>query len=124
MDAYDGTTTFYVADTDDPIIRAWSGVFPTLFRRRSASCPPDLAAAPPGARGAVQRPDPDVRPLPRRRSDDVLHATTTSGPIPMGQTNEQSLPSGAYYVVMRMPGANKAGVPPAPADDPERAVRT
>ena len=28
--------------------------------------------------------------------------------IPMGQTNEQSLPSEAYYVVMRMPGANKA----------------
>ncbi len=32
MDAYDGTMTFYVADPADPLIRAWQGVFPTLFR--------------------------------------------------------------------------------------------
>ncbi|MGH2682523.1 MAG: UPF0182 family protein [Actinomycetota bacterium] len=31
VDAYDGTTTFYVADPDDPIIQAWQRVFPTLF---------------------------------------------------------------------------------------------
>ena len=32
MDAYDGTMTFYVADPTDPLIRAWEGVFPTLFK--------------------------------------------------------------------------------------------
>ena len=32
MDAYDGTMTFYANDPDDPLIRAWQGVFPTLFR--------------------------------------------------------------------------------------------
>ena len=32
MDAYDGSMTFYVADPGDPLIRAWSGVFPTLFK--------------------------------------------------------------------------------------------
>ena len=31
IDAYDGTMHFYVADPDDPIIRAYEGVFPTLF---------------------------------------------------------------------------------------------
>ena len=31
MDAYDGTTTFYVADPTDPIITAWEGVFPGVF---------------------------------------------------------------------------------------------
>jgi len=31
MDAYDGTTTFYVADPTDPIIQAWQGVFPGVF---------------------------------------------------------------------------------------------
>ena len=31
MDAYDGTMTFYTADPDDPIIEAWSNVFPDLF---------------------------------------------------------------------------------------------
>jgi len=38
MDAYDGSMTFYVADPSDPLIRAWQGVFPTLFSR-SARCP-------------------------------------------------------------------------------------
>ena len=32
MDAYDGTTTLYVSDTTDPIIKAWQGVFPSLFK--------------------------------------------------------------------------------------------
>ena len=31
VDAYDGTTTFYIVDQEDPIIRAWSQVFPDLF---------------------------------------------------------------------------------------------
>jgi uncharacterized membrane protein (UPF0182 family) len=31
VDAYDGTTTFYLVDEADPIIQAWSRVFPDLF---------------------------------------------------------------------------------------------
>jgi uncharacterized membrane protein (UPF0182 family) len=31
VDAYDGTMTFYRTETDDPIIAAWSRVFPGLF---------------------------------------------------------------------------------------------
>ena len=31
VDAFDGTTTFYVIDPDDPIIRAWRKIFPGLF---------------------------------------------------------------------------------------------
>ena len=41
IDAYDGTTTFYVFDPEDPIIAAYRGVFPTLFRDASAM-PADL----------------------------------------------------------------------------------
>ena len=43
MDAYDGTMHFYVADPDDPIIRAYAGVFPTLFEPMS-TMPADLRA--------------------------------------------------------------------------------
>ena len=32
MDAYDGTMHFYVADPNDPLIRAWQGVFPYAVR--------------------------------------------------------------------------------------------
>ncbi|MBZ5525762.1 MAG: UPF0182 family protein, partial [Acidobacteriia bacterium] len=41
VDAYDGTTTFYVFDSEDPIIAAWRSVFPSLFKDAS-QMPPDL----------------------------------------------------------------------------------
>jgi hypothetical protein len=36
IDAYDGTTTFYVFDSVDPIIAAYRDIFPSLFKDRSA----------------------------------------------------------------------------------------
>ena len=36
IDAYDGTTTFYVFDAQDPIIAAYRQVFPSLFKDASA----------------------------------------------------------------------------------------
>ena len=41
IDAYDGTTTFYVFDPDDPIIAAYRAIFPSLFKESSAM-PRDL----------------------------------------------------------------------------------
>ena len=35
IDAYDGTTTFYVFDTADPILAAYRAMFPTLFKDAS-----------------------------------------------------------------------------------------
>ena len=35
IDAYDGTTTFYVFDKADPIIGAWRNIFPGLFKDAS-----------------------------------------------------------------------------------------
>ena len=36
IDAYDGTTTFYVFDNEDPILAAYRGIFPSLFKDASA----------------------------------------------------------------------------------------
>ncbi|MGE5244432.1 MAG: UPF0182 family protein [Betaproteobacteria bacterium] len=41
IDAYNGTTTFYVFDPSDPIVNAYRGIFPSLFKDASAM-PPDL----------------------------------------------------------------------------------
>ncbi|MGB6387331.1 MAG: UPF0182 family protein [Terriglobales bacterium] len=49
IDAYDGTTTFYVFDTDDPIIAAYRRIFPSLFK--------DASAMPPGLRKHVRYPE-------------------------------------------------------------------
>jgi uncharacterized membrane protein (UPF0182 family) len=43
IDAYDGSVRFYIADPNDPIIDAWSRIFPQLFRPLS-SMSPDLQA--------------------------------------------------------------------------------
>src|SRR5580765_1307235 len=49
VDAYDGTTTFYVFDADDPIIAAYRAIFPSLFK--------DASAMPPAMRKHVRYPD-------------------------------------------------------------------
>jgi uncharacterized membrane protein (UPF0182 family) len=43
VDAYDGTVTLYQWDTDDPILKAWEGVFPGIVKPK-ADIPPDLLA--------------------------------------------------------------------------------
>jgi len=49
IDAYDGTTTFYVFDTEDPIIAAYRQIFPSLFK--------DASTMPPGLRKHVRYPE-------------------------------------------------------------------
>jgi uncharacterized membrane protein (UPF0182 family) len=43
VDAYDGTTSFYVVDPRDPLIQAYGGIFPGLFRPLDA-LPQGIAA--------------------------------------------------------------------------------
>jgi uncharacterized membrane protein (UPF0182 family) len=49
VNAYDGTTTFYVFDSEDPVIAAYRAVFPTLFK--------DAAAMPADLRSHVRYPE-------------------------------------------------------------------
>jgi len=49
IDAYDGTTTFYIFDSQDPIIAAWRRIFPSLFT--------DASTMPAGLRKHVRYPE-------------------------------------------------------------------
>jgi len=49
IDAYDGATTFYVFDSEDPIIAAYRRIFPSLFK--------DASMTPPGLRKHVRYPE-------------------------------------------------------------------
>jgi uncharacterized membrane protein (UPF0182 family) len=49
VDAYDGTTTFYVFDPQDPVIAAYRQIFPSLFK--------DVATMPPALRKHVRYPE-------------------------------------------------------------------
>jgi uncharacterized membrane protein (UPF0182 family) len=106
MDAYDGTLRFYVADPADPLIRAWSGIFPSMFQ--------PIEALPADLRSHLRVPEElfnvqtrmfgryhVTNPLSFFSSDDLWT-------VPQGQGSNQSLPSEAYYVIMRMPGEPEA----------------
>jgi uncharacterized membrane protein (UPF0182 family) len=116
MDAYDGTTTLYVSDPTDPIIKAWQGVFPSLFKpisdmpvdiRGDAAnighlrYPEDMFNAQTSMFEKYHVTDPvvffnksDVWSVPQ-------NAGTTSG---TGTNPPEQLALEAYYVQMRMPG--------------------
>jgi uncharacterized membrane protein (UPF0182 family) len=49
IDAYDGATTFYAFDNQDPILAVYRRIFPTLFK--------DASAMPPGLRKHVRYPE-------------------------------------------------------------------
>jgi uncharacterized membrane protein (UPF0182 family) len=106
MDAYDGTMRFYISDPSDPIVRAYAGVFPSLFRPMS-ELPADLR---PHLRVPEELFNVQTRVFGRYHvtSPEQFFRNDDQWTVPQGQTNEQSLPSEAYYVVMRMPGETAA----------------
>ncbi|MBM4407861.1 MAG: UPF0182 family protein [Chloroflexi bacterium] len=102
MDAYDGTMNFYVADPNDPILRAYTGVFPGLFRPM-ADVPADLV---PHLRVPEELFNVQTRVFATYHvtQPETFYQRTDLWTVPTESGSEQSLPTEAYYVVMRMPG--------------------
>jgi hypothetical protein len=101
MDAYDGTMRFYMSDPADPIVRAYAGVFPELFEPLD-SMPADL-------RSHLRVPEElfnvQTRVYGRYHVTDTQQFFRTDDLWTVPQVaSEGSLPSEAYYVVMRLPG--------------------
>ncbi|PSH02982.1 MAG: hypothetical protein CXZ00_14615 [Acidobacteria bacterium] len=111
VDAYDGTTTFYVFDPEDPIIAAYRSIFPSLFK--------DASAMPAGLRkhvryselllklqaevyGLYHMTDPEVF----YNREDLWAPATKSGVNERGEPTTQ--PMEPNYVLMKLPG--EAGV--------------
>jgi uncharacterized membrane protein (UPF0182 family) len=101
VDAYDGKTTYYVNDPDDPLIRAWQGVFPTLFRPMS-EFPTDLRAH---LRVPEELFNVETRMYGRYhvQNPSTFYSQNDVWTVPEGTKSEQSLPSEAYYVIMSLP---------------------
>ena len=101
VDAYDGTMHFYMSDPNDPIVRAYAGVFPGLFEPLSAM-PADLRAH---LRVPEELFNVQTRVFGRYHVTDTQQFFRTDDlwTVP-GQSSEQTLPSEAYYVTMRLPG--------------------
>ena len=102
MNAYDGSMHFYVADPNDPIIRDYEAIFPDLFHPLS-ELPADLA---PHLRVPEELFNVQTQLYGRYHVTDVqtFFRTDDQWTVPAATTSDQSLPSEAYYVVMRIPG--------------------
>ncbi len=102
MNAYDGSMRFYVADPTDPIIRDYEAIFPDLFHPLS-ELPADLA---PHLRVPEEMFNVQTQMYGRYHVQDVqtFFRTDDQWTVPAPTTSTQSLPSQAYYVVMRIPG--------------------
>ena len=101
MDAYDGSMTFYVADPTDPIIRAYEGVFPSLFTPIT-QMPADLQAhlRVPEELFNVQTAQFATYHV---TNPGTFYAHNDLWTVPSASGSTQSLAPEAYYVFMRLP---------------------
>ncbi len=107
IDAYDGTTTFYVFDSEDPIIAAYRGIFPSLFK--------DVSAMPADLRKHVRYPElllklqASVYGLYHMTEPEVFYNRedlwTVASEVGMGTAGEQKTQSmEPNFVLMKLPG--------------------
>ena len=105
VDAYDGTVTFYRADDNDPIVRAYGGAFPGLLKpldkmpealRRHIRYPEDLFAIQARKYATYHMLDPQVF-----YNKEDLWRIPTSGAAAEGDT-----PLEPYYTIMKLSGTS------------------
>jgi uncharacterized protein len=107
IDAYDGTTTFYVFDSEDPIVAAYRRIFPSLFK--------DAAEMPPGLRKHVRYPELLLKlqaevyslyhmtdPEAFYNREDLWTVATEVGMSEGGQQTTQAIQPN--FVLMKLPG--------------------
>ncbi len=107
IDAYDGTTTFYIFDAEDPIIAAYRRMFPTLFK--------DASAMSPGLRAHVRYPEmllslqADVFGLYHMTNPQVFYNredlwTVATDVAASDRTDKTLQPMEPNFVLMKLPG--------------------
>jgi len=105
VDAYNGTVDFYIADADDPVVKAYSAGFPGLFK--------PMEAMPEALRAHVRYPQ-DLFKVQARmyatyhmRDPQVFYNKEDLLSIPHRNVDEQELEMEPYYTIMRLPGEDE-----------------
>jgi uncharacterized protein len=102
VDAYNGTTDFYVADPADPIIRTWQRIFPAMFKPISAMSD-DL-------RQHIRYPEDyfliqaDIYRTYHMTDPAVFYNREDQWGFPRENYADETVPMQPYYVIMRLPG--------------------
>jgi len=106
VDAYDGTATFYVFDNEDPILAAYRGIFPGLFKdastmpgwlRKHVRYPEMLLRLQAEAYGLYHMTNPEVF----YNREDLWTVATENGMTEGG--GQTSIPMAPNFVLMKLP---------------------
>src|SRR5438270_5731013 len=110
IDAYNGTTNFYIFDSQDPLIQTYRAVFPTLFR--------DAKDMPQDLRAHVRYPETLIKTQAEVfglyhtqdtnsffQREDLWNVARQVTLAAEGKQQEQSIEP--YFVLMQLPGENK-----------------
>ena len=106
IDAYHGTTTFYLAEPTDPIVRTYAKAFPGLMQ--------PLAAMPPGLRAHVRYPEgifgiqSAVYSTYHMTSAAVFYNKEDQWEVPTIDSTGQAVRMTPYYTIMTLPGETRA----------------
>lgn len=106
IDAYHGTTTFYLADQDDPLIATYGRIFPDLFQ--------PIGEMPPALRAHVRYPE-DLFAVQasmfatyHMTQPSVFYNREDQWEIPVIDEGREAQPMQPYFTIMRLPGEDEA----------------
>ncbi len=106
VDAYDGTTTYYLADEQDPLVQTLARVFPTLFRpiaempavlRRHVRYPEDIFAIQTAVFSTFHMTNPGV-----------FYNKEDQWEVPAIESEGNPVLMQPYYTIMKLPGEKRA----------------
>ncbi|MBV9120522.1 MAG: UPF0182 family protein, partial [Chloroflexi bacterium] len=112
VDAYDGSTTYYIADPGDPLIQTYQKIYPALFK--------PIADMSPGLRSHVRYPEDmflaqmEMYQTYHMTDPRVFYNREDLWALPQERFSQGTGPTGAqqqviepYYVLMRLPGETR-----------------
>lgn len=106
VDAFDGTTSFYLADPEDPIARTLQAIFPTLFQPMS-SMPSDVRAHVRYPEG-IFRMQAAVYSTYHMTNPAVFYNKEDQWEVPAIDRGGETIGMEPYYTIMRLPGSQEA----------------
>ncbi|MHB1005782.1 MAG: UPF0182 family membrane protein [Chloroflexota bacterium] len=105
VDAYSGETTFYIADTTDPIVRTYASAFPELFH--------PLSDIRPGLRAHLRYPEDlfsiqvEMYRTYHMQDPQTFYLREDQWNVPREIYGDKEQPVEPYYVIMRLPGTQQ-----------------
>jgi uncharacterized protein len=106
IDAYTGQTTFYVADPMDPVIKTWAAIYPGIFK--------PITEMPAELHTHIRYPElffliqAEIYGTYHMTDPAVFYNREDVWAFPRENYSDETLPMQPYYVIMRLPGEQKA----------------